>query len=62
MAELTETQRKRLEQQAIAAPYSSVVGSGVVLSPSGNVLCKCPVQEDAELIAKLWNMVRLRDD
>ena len=53
--ELTREERQRLSQRAIAPPYSSVVGAGVVLAPSGNVLCSCPRQSDAELIAKLWN-------
>jgi len=52
---LTDAERERLKQTAIVGPRSSVVGSGVVLSPSGNVLCTCSQQSDAELIGKLWN-------
>jgi hypothetical protein len=55
LQDLTDAERERLKQTAIVGPRSSVVGSGVVLSPTGNVLCRCSQQSDAELIGKLWN-------
>jgi len=44
-----------LTQTAMVRASDNRLGAGVVLNPSGKTLCSCDEDEQAHLIAKLFN-------